>query len=135
MKVLFRHCAIALKSVFFHFLFFLGFFKAHDLFLGFKLALFLWRILYLCFLQEAYTPDRITKLYEGICNRFPKNEQYLTHLFMSYVRVRNYKMQQKTALSLYKEFQRNPYYFWNVMSIVMQVFFIFGFYFLLFLFI
>ncbi|VDN59719.1 unnamed protein product [Dracunculus medinensis] len=72
-----------------------------------------------CF-KEAYTPDRITKLYEGICNRFPKNEQYLTHLFMSYVRVRNYKMQQKTALSLYKEFQRNPYYFWNVMSIVMQ---------------
>ncbi|OZC07903.1 hypothetical protein X798_05117 [Onchocerca flexuosa] len=72
-----------------------------------------------CF-KEAYTPERICTLYEKICARYPKNEQYLTHLFMSYVRVRNYKQQQKTALALYKEFQRNPYYFWNVMSIVMQ---------------
>uniref|UniRef100_F1KUD0 N-terminal acetyltransferase B complex subunit MDM20 homolog n=1 Tax=Ascaris suum TaxID=6253 RepID=F1KUD0_ASCSU len=72
-----------------------------------------------CF-KEAYTPERISTLYERVCARFPKNEQYLTHLFMSYVRVRNYKLQQKTALSLFKEFQRNPYYFWNVMSIVMQ---------------
>ncbi|MCP9258151.1 N-alpha-acetyltransferase 25, NatB auxiliary [Dirofilaria immitis] len=72
-----------------------------------------------CF-KEAYTPERISTLYEKICARYPKNEQYLTHLFMSYVRVRNYKQQQKTALALYKEFQRNPYYFWNVMSIVMQ---------------
>ncbi|KAL4002632.1 N-acetyltransferase B complex (NatB) non catalytic subunit family protein [Acanthocheilonema viteae] len=72
-----------------------------------------------CF-KEAYTPERISVLYEKICARYPKNEQYLTHLFMSYVRVRNYKQQQKTALALYKEFQRNPYYFWNVMSIVMQ---------------
>lgn len=71
--------------------------------------------------QEAYAPERISLLYEKICARYPKNEQYLTHLFMSYVRVRNYKQQQKTALALYKEFQRNPYYFWNVMSIVMQV--------------
>uniref|UniRef100_A0A0M3IJ41 N-terminal acetyltransferase B complex subunit MDM20 homolog n=1 Tax=Ascaris lumbricoides TaxID=6252 RepID=A0A0M3IJ41_ASCLU len=70
--------------------------------------------------KEAYTPERISTLYERVCARFPKNEQYLTHLFMSYVRVRNYKLQQKTALSLFKEFQRNPYYFWNVMSIVMQ---------------
>ncbi|EFO24232.1 hypothetical protein LOAG_04254 [Loa loa] len=72
-----------------------------------------------CF-KEAYTPERISVLYEKVCARYPKNEQYLTHLFMSYVRVRNYKKQQKTALALYKEFQRNPYYFWNVMSIVMQ---------------
>lgn len=72
-----------------------------------------------CF-KEAYTPERISALYERVCAKHPKNEQYLTHLFMSYVRIRNYKMQQKTALLLYKEFQRNPYYFWNVMSIVMQ---------------
>ncbi|VDN05538.1 unnamed protein product [Thelazia callipaeda] len=72
-----------------------------------------------CF-KEAYTPERISLLYEKICTRYPKNEQYLTHLFMSYVRVRNYKQQQKTALALYKEFQRNPYFFWNIMSIVMQ---------------
>lgn len=72
-----------------------------------------------CF-KEAFTPERICALYERVCSRHPKNEQYLTHLFMSYVRVRNYKMQQKTALLLYKEFQRNPYYFWHVMSIVMQ---------------
>ncbi|MFH4979510.1 hypothetical protein AB6A40_006219 [Gnathostoma spinigerum] len=72
-----------------------------------------------CF-KEAYTPGRIVQMYEKICARQPKNEQHMTHLFMSYVRVRNYKLQQKTALALYKEFPRNPYYFWNVMSIVMQ---------------
>lgn len=65
-------------------------------------------------------PERISLLYERICAQFPGNEEYLTQLFMSYVRVRNYKQQQRVALMLYKEFQRNPYYFWNVMSIVMQ---------------
>ncbi|VDD91479.1 unnamed protein product [Enterobius vermicularis] len=71
--------------------------------------------------KEAFTPERICSLYERICASQPKNERNLTQLFMSYVRIRNYQLQKKTALSLYKEFPRNPYYFWSVMSVVMQV--------------
>jgi N-terminal acetyltransferase B complex non-catalytic subunit len=39
---------------------------------------------------------------------------------MSYVRVADYKKQQQTALALYKLKPKNPYYFWAVMSVVMQ---------------
>lgn len=39
---------------------------------------------------------------------------------MSYVRLGDYKKQQQTAISLYKLKPKNPYYFWAVMSIVMQ---------------
>lgn len=39
---------------------------------------------------------------------------------MSYVRLGDYKKQQQTALTLYKVKPKNPYYFWAVMSIVMQ---------------
>lgn len=39
---------------------------------------------------------------------------------MSYVRLGDFKKQQHTALALYKLVPKNPYYFWAVMSIVMQ---------------
>lgn len=39
---------------------------------------------------------------------------------MSYVRLGDYKKQQQTALTLYKMKPKNPYYFWAVMSTVMQ---------------
>jgi len=39
---------------------------------------------------------------------------------MSYVRLGDYKKQQQTALNLYKLKPKNPYYFWAVMSTVMQ---------------
>lgn len=39
---------------------------------------------------------------------------------MSYVRLGDFKKQQQTALALYKLVPKNPYYFWAVMSIVMQ---------------
>lgn len=48
------------------------------------------------------------------------NEELLTHLFMAYVRLGDYKRQQQTALALYKLKSKNPYYFWAVMSVVMQ---------------
>lgn len=40
---------------------------------------------------------------------------------MGYVRLGDYRKQQKTALALFKAKPKNPYYFWAVMSIVMQV--------------
>ena len=48
------------------------------------------------------------------------SEDLLSHLFMSYVRVGNYKKQQEAAVALYKARPKNPYYFWAVMSIVLQ---------------
>jgi N-terminal acetyltransferase B complex non-catalytic subunit len=39
---------------------------------------------------------------------------------MAYVRVSDFKSQQTVALQLYKVKPKNPYYFWAVMSIVLQ---------------
>jgi N-terminal acetyltransferase B complex non-catalytic subunit len=52
----------------------------------------------------------------------PNNEELLTHLFMAYVRIGDFKKQQQTAMALYKLKPKNPYYFWGVMSVVMQVY-------------
>lgn len=70
-----------------------------------------------------YTADKISELYEAAAKIDPNNEDLLTHLFMSYVRLSDYKKQQQTALVLYKLKPKNPYYFWAVMSIVMQALF------------
>ncbi|KAI5724305.1 hypothetical protein M8J77_000997 [Diaphorina citri] len=70
--------------------------------------------------RELRLPDKICNIYEEAVKKDPTNEELLTHLFMSYVRVYNYKKQQHTAMSLYKLKSKNPYYFWAVMSIVMQ---------------
>ena len=40
---------------------------------------------------------------------------------MGYVRIGDYRKQQQTAMALYKVKPKNPYYFWAVMSILMQV--------------
>ncbi len=39
---------------------------------------------------------------------------------MSYVRLSMYKKQQQAAMQLYKVKPKNPYYFWAVMSAVLQ---------------
>lgn len=71
-----------------------------------------------CF-KEAGCPDRITTLYERAVAVSP-TEQNLTHLFMAHVRNRSFKNQQLVAMRLFKEFNNTPYFFWGVMSIVMQ---------------
>lgn len=59
--------------------------------------------------------------YEAAVRKEPMNEEFLSYLFMSYVRIGDYRKQQQTAMSLFKAKPKNPYYFWAVMSIVMQV--------------
>lgn len=71
-----------------------------------------------CF-KEAGCPERITTLYERAVAVSP-TEQNLTHLFMAHVRNRSFKNQQLVAMRLFKEFNNTPYFFWAVMSIVMQ---------------
>ncbi|EZA56704.1 N-alpha-acetyltransferase 25, NatB auxiliary subunit [Ooceraea biroi] len=70
--------------------------------------------------REIQQPDKISEVYEAAAKAEPNNEDLLTHLFMSYVRLGDYKKQQQTALNLYKLKPKNPYYFWAVMSTVMQ---------------
>lgn len=69
---------------------------------------------------EFFIADKISEVYEAAVKVDPSNEELLTHLFMSYVRLGDYKKQQQTALALYKLKPKNPYYFWAVMSVVMQ---------------
>lgn len=63
----------------------------------------------------------VCEVYEDALLQDPVNEELLSSLFMSYVRVCDYKKQQQTALALHKVKPNNPYYFWAIMSIVMQV--------------
>ena len=65
--------------------------------------------------------EKICDVYENAVQKDPLNEELNTHLFMSYVRVGDYKKQQQVAWNLYKIKPKNPYYFWSVMSILMQV--------------
>lgn len=59
-------------------------------------------------------------IYQNAARKQPTNEELLTQLFMAYVRISDYKSQQTTALQLYKAKSKNPYYFWAVMSVVLQ---------------
>lgn len=60
-------------------------------------------------------------MYAEAVKQIPGNEEILSHLFMSYVRINDFKSQQVVAMQLYRVKPKNPYYFWAVMSIVLQV--------------
>jgi len=70
--------------------------------------------------RELQQPAKICSMYEGAVKKEPQNEEFLTHLFMSYVRLGEFKKQQLAAMNLYKVVSKNPYYFWSVMSLVLQ---------------
>lgn len=53
--------------------------------------------------------------------KVPNSEEYHSHLFMAYARVGEYKKMQQAGMALYKIVPKNPYYFWSVMSLIMQV--------------
>ncbi|XP_006821637.1 N-alpha-acetyltransferase 25, NatB auxiliary subunit-like [Saccoglossus kowalevskii] len=73
--------------------------------------------------REMQKPELITKIYESAVRKQPSNEEYHSHLFMAYVRMGDYKKQHQAAMTLYKQFPKNPYYFWAVMSKVMEAMF------------
>lgn len=64
--------------------------------------------------------DKICSVYHHAAKKQPANEDLLSQLFMAHVRVNDYKSQQTVALQLYKAKPKNPYYFWAVMSVVLQ---------------
>lgn len=73
----------------------------------------------LCY-REMQQLEKICNLYETAVKLDPGNEELHTHLFMSYVRINDFKSQQQSAMALYKQKPKNPYYCWNVMSIILQ---------------
>ncbi|KAL8619116.1 hypothetical protein ACOMHN_019388 [Nucella lapillus] len=71
--------------------------------------------------REVHRLEAIADLYENAHKARPDNEEVLSALFMAHVRLGNYKKQQQTAMALHKlRPSKNPYYFWAVMSSVMQ---------------
>ncbi|RVE40971.1 hypothetical protein evm_014380 [Chilo suppressalis] len=70
--------------------------------------------------RESQQLHKVCELYESAVKVEPLNEELHSHLFMSYVRVGDYRSQQRAAMALYKFAPKNPYYFWAVMSIVLQ---------------
>lgn len=78
------------------------------------------RFFFFCFSFNQCPVEQICTLYSNAVSVCPGNEELMSHLFMAYVRVNDYKQQQAVALQLYKFRPKNPYYFWAVMSIVLQ---------------
>lgn len=70
--------------------------------------------------RELHQPEKICTMYENASKKDPNNEELLSHLFMSYVRMGQYKKQKVAAMNLYKARPKNPYYFWSVMSVVLE---------------
>lgn len=62
---------------------------------------------------------KVVHLYEKAIEVEPSDAN-LTQLFMAYSRERMYKEQQKIALRLYKDLGVTTYYFWSVMSLILQ---------------
>lgn len=54
---------------------------------------------------ELDLPERIVAAYAAACDAVPNNEELLSHLFMAYVRTRQFAQQQQTAKRL---FEANP---------------------------
>lgn len=72
------------------------------------------------FYRETEQLEKICLLYAEAVKQIPGNEEMLSHLFMSYVRTNDFKSQQSAALQLYKVKPKIPYYFWAVISVVLQ---------------
>ncbi|XP_064164140.1 N-alpha-acetyltransferase 25, NatB auxiliary subunit [Anguilla rostrata] len=70
--------------------------------------------------REMHRPELVAKLYEVAVRKVPSSEEYHSHLFMAYARIGEYKKMQQAGMALYKIVPKNPYYFWSVMSLVMQ---------------
>ncbi|XP_070505288.1 phagocyte signaling-impaired protein [Chironomus tepperi] len=70
--------------------------------------------------RELDQLDKVCQIYTEAAKKMPGNEELLTQLFMAHVRVNDYKSQQTVALQLFKAKPKNPYYFWAVMSVVLQ---------------
>ncbi|XP_065369445.1 phagocyte signaling-impaired protein [Calliphora vicina] len=77
------------------------------------------QVLSFCY-KELEQLDKIVEIYNYAVKQSPNNEELLAHLFISHVRLEDFKAQQSVALQMYKGQPKNAYYFWAVMSVVLQ---------------
>ncbi|KPI99103.1 Phagocyte signaling-impaired protein [Papilio xuthus] len=70
--------------------------------------------------RESQQLQKVCEAYEAAVRAEPSSEELHSHLFMAYVRVGDHRAQHRAALQLYRIAPKNPYYFWAVMSIVLQ---------------
>ncbi|KAF9438206.1 hypothetical protein BGZ76_009224, partial [Entomortierella beljakovae] len=70
--------------------------------------------------RSAGKYEPLVKLYENASKVNPKNENLATQWFMSLARKQDYKGQQAAALQLNRNFKKNAYMFWAIMSITLQ---------------
>lgn len=79
--------------------------------------------------RDMNEPAMVSLIYENAVKKITSNkepghsahmEEVLSHLFMSYVRVGDFHKQQITANNLFKVSNKNPYFFWSVMSTYLQ---------------
>ncbi|XP_053658004.1 phagocyte signaling-impaired protein [Anopheles marshallii] len=73
----------------------------------------------LCY-KETQRLDKICTLFSNAVRQVPGSEELLSQLFIAYMRIDDFKALQAVALQLYKLRSRNSYYFWAVMSVVLQ---------------
>uniref|UniRef100_A0A182JR70 Phagocyte signaling-impaired protein n=1 Tax=Anopheles christyi TaxID=43041 RepID=A0A182JR70_9DIPT len=73
----------------------------------------------LCY-KETQRLDKICTLFSNAVRQVPGSEELLSQLFIAYMRIDDFKALQSVALQLYKLRPRNSYYFWAVMSVVLQ---------------
>ncbi|KAI1317905.1 N-alpha-acetyltransferase 25, NatB auxiliary subunit [Mortierella claussenii] len=71
-------------------------------------------------LRSAGKYEPMIKLYENASRANPKNENLATQWFMSLARMLDFKGQQMVALQLHKNFKKDNYMFWAIMSITLQ---------------
>ncbi|XP_055546311.1 phagocyte signaling-impaired protein isoform X2 [Wyeomyia smithii] len=76
-------------------------------------------VMTLCY-KETDQLNKICQLFANASKQHPGNEELLSQLFIAHMRVNDFKAQQTVALQLYKLKPRNPFYFWAVMSVVLQ---------------
>lgn len=65
--------------------------------------------------------DKICLIYTNAVQQLPGNEELLTHLFMSHVRINDFQAQHTVALQLFKCTSKPFYYLWAVVSILLKV--------------
>ncbi|XP_053680205.1 phagocyte signaling-impaired protein [Anopheles nili] len=73
----------------------------------------------LCY-KETHQLEKICTLFSNAVRQVPGSEELLSQLFIAYMRIDDFKSLQSVALQLYKLRPRNSYYFWAVVSVVLQ---------------
>jgi N-terminal acetyltransferase B complex non-catalytic subunit len=63
----------------------------------------------------------VVEFYAKAVEQVPQDEEMHAQWFMACVRARQFKGQQLAALKMSKQFKSPRYFFWHVMSVVVQV--------------